>query len=66
MNASSRLSSTGAGYPIRVPSIDIAEVGSGGGSIAWIDEEARYVSDHSAPAPVPALPVMAKGRRSRQ
>ncbi|MEI6116249.1 MAG: hydantoinase/oxoprolinase family protein, partial [Burkholderiales bacterium] len=37
MNASSRLSATGAGYPIRVPSIDIAEVGSGGGSIAWID-----------------------------
>ena len=38
MNASSQLSSTGAGYPIRVPSIDIAEVGSGGGSIAWIDK----------------------------
>ncbi len=37
MNASSRVSSSGAGYPIRVPSIDIAEVGSGGGSIAWID-----------------------------
>jgi len=29
--------SGGGGHPIRVPSIDIAEVGSGGGSIAWLD-----------------------------
>jgi N-methylhydantoinase A len=29
---------TGAGgYPVRVPSVDIAEVGAGGGSIAWVD-----------------------------
>jgi len=28
----------GGGYTIRVPSIDIAEVGAGGGSICWIDE----------------------------
>lgn len=27
----------GAGYMLKVPAIDIAEVGSGGGSIAWID-----------------------------
>ena len=27
----------GSGYLLRVPSIDIAEVGAGGGSIAWID-----------------------------
>ncbi len=27
----------GSGHAIRVPSIDIAEVGSGGGSIAWLD-----------------------------
>lgn len=27
----------GTGHPIRVPVIDIAEVSSGGGSIAWID-----------------------------
>lgn len=27
----------GGGYPISVPSVDIAEVGSGGGSIAWVD-----------------------------
>jgi N-methylhydantoinase A/oxoprolinase/acetone carboxylase beta subunit/N-methylhydantoinase B/oxoprolinase/acetone carboxylase alpha subunit len=27
----------GNGYPIRVPTMDIAEVSSGGGSIAWLD-----------------------------
>jgi N-methylhydantoinase A len=27
----------GTGVPIKVPAIDLAEVGSGGGSIAWID-----------------------------
>lgn len=26
------------GYPIRVPVVDIQEIGSGGGSIAWLDE----------------------------
>jgi len=29
--------SSGAGYPVRAPSIDIAEVGSGGGSIISVD-----------------------------
>ena len=27
----------GTGYPLRIPVIDLAEVGTGGGSIAWID-----------------------------
>ncbi len=27
----------GTGYPIRVPFMDVVEVGAGGGSIAWID-----------------------------
>src|SRR5699024_9528162 len=27
-----------AGYPIKVPGVDIVEIGNGGGSIAWIDE----------------------------
>src|SRR4026209_748458 len=27
----------GAGHPIRVPVIDLAEVTAGGGSIAWVD-----------------------------
>jgi N-methylhydantoinase A len=28
---------TGAGYLLRVPSIDLAEVGAGGGSLVWVD-----------------------------
>ncbi len=28
----------GSGYPIKVPVIDLIEVGSGGGSMAWIDK----------------------------
>ncbi len=28
---------TGAGYRLRVPAIDLAEVGAGGGSIVWLD-----------------------------
>jgi N-methylhydantoinase A len=28
---------TGAGYLIRVPAIDLAEVGAGGGSLVWLD-----------------------------
>ena len=46
----------GSGYILRVPSIDIAEVGAGGGSIAWADAAgALKVGPHSAGAsPGPA------------
>ena len=46
----------GSGYLLRVPSIDIAEVGAGGGSIAWADSAgALKVGPHSAGArPGPA------------
>ena len=27
----------GAGYPLRTPVIDLAEIGAGGGSLAWVD-----------------------------
>lgn len=37
MNAGHRLLK-GSGYILRVPSIDLAEVSSGGGSIAWVDK----------------------------
>ena len=44
------------GFPIKSPVIDIVEVGSGGGSIAWLDEENRlHVGPRSAgstPGPV--------------
>jgi N-methylhydantoinase A len=31
-------SPTFAGYPVMVPTVDIVEIGAGGGSIAWIDD----------------------------
>lgn len=37
INIAGRLSE-GAGYALRVPSYDIAEVGTGGGSLAWTDD----------------------------
>ena len=32
---------TGAGYTLKVPAIDLAEVGAGGGSLVWIDPGRR-------------------------
>jgi len=31
----------GGGYPLKLPAIDIAEIGAGGGSIVWIDQGGR-------------------------
>jgi N-methylhydantoinase A len=36
--AASRAGRRSGGFPVRIPVIDLAEVGAGGGSIAWIDE----------------------------
>src|SRR6266702_4700948 len=47
---------TGAGYTLKVPAIDLAEVGAGGGSLVWIDAAgALQVGPESAgasPGPV--------------
>ncbi len=55
LSAVSRLNK-GGGYALSTPSVDIAEVGIGGGSIAWLDEsKALRVGPHSAGAkPGPA------------
>jgi N-methylhydantoinase A len=47
---------TTAGHPIKVPVVDIVEIGAGGGSIAWLDPAgALKVGPHSAGAdPGPA------------
>lgn len=29
----------GTGYPVKIPTVDVAELGAGGGSIAWLDAE---------------------------
>src|SRR6185312_1467070 len=46
----------GDGYLLRIPAIDLAEVGAGGGSIAWVDSGGHLqVGPHSAgAAPGPA------------
>lgn len=45
-----------SGYPLMVPVVDIVEIGNGGGSIAWIDEDDKlHVGPRSAgaaPGPV--------------
>jgi len=39
----------GTGVPIKTPAIDLAEVGAGGGSVAWVDQGgALRVGPHSA------------------
>ena len=43
--------SRGSGYPIRIPVIDLVEIGAGGGSIAWVDSGGILrVGPHSAGA----------------
>ena len=46
----SRLS---AGYPIMVPVVDVAEIGNGGGSIAWVDDFGKL---HVGPRSAGAVP----------
>ncbi len=58
INTDYHLEKTGiwAGYPLKIPVVDIVEVGAGGGSIAWIDQGgALHVGPKSAGAdPGPA------------
>ena len=54
---------SGAGYTLKVPAIDLAEVGAGGGSILWIDSGgALQIGPHSAGA-VARTGVLRPGRR---
>ena len=60
INTAGRLS-RGGGYALRVPAYDIAEVGAGGGSIAWLDDgNALRVGPRSAGA-VPGPACYARG-----
>lgn len=50
-----------AGYPVKVPVVDIVEIGAGGGSIAWVDQAgALKVGPQSAGA-VPGPACYGKG-----
>ena len=52
ISTSSRFVKAG-GYMLKVPAIDIAEVGAGGGSLAGIDQGGLLRSARSRPAPMP-------------
>jgi N-methylhydantoinase A len=52
ISVASRLSK-GGGYVIRVPSIDIAEIGAGGGSVIWLDPAGGL---HSGPRSAGSTP----------
>ena len=41
-SASGHLHGRGTGFPIRLPAVEVTEVGSGGGSIAWIDSAGAF------------------------
>jgi N-methylhydantoinase A len=55
----------GGGYALKLPVIDVAEVGAGGGSIVWVDPGgALKVGPRSAGAvPRPAMAPAASTRR---
>src|SRR5690606_1526781 len=49
-------SRAGSGLPVKLPVVDLAEVGAGGGSIAWVDDSGALrvgpVSAGADPGPV--------------
>src|SRR5438552_12288172 len=53
----------GTGFPVKIPVIDLAEVGAGGGSVAWVDAGgALRVGPQSAGA-VPGPACYGRGGR---
>ena len=52
---------TGAGYTLKVPAIDLAEVGAGGGSHVWIDGGGALQAGPRAPAPRPGRSATTQG-----
>jgi N-methylhydantoinase A len=56
---------TGAGYMLKVPAIDLAEVGAGGARWSGSTVAVRCRSGRRAPAPCRDLSVMTRAARSR-
>ena len=54
----------GSGLPLRIPVIEMVEIGAGGGSIAHLDSWAASRSGRKARAPIPARPATAAAARS--
>jgi len=51
----------GGGYPLKVPAIDIAEIGAGGGSIVWVDRGGRLQLGPRSAGAVPGPVCYATG-----
>ena len=49
------------GYPVKTPAVDLAEVGSGGGSIAWVDRGGVLQVGPQSAGAVPGPACYAKG-----
>jgi N-methylhydantoinase A len=62
LSSSSRFIKAG-GYLMRVPSVDVAEVGSGGGSIAWIDPGGMLAVGPVSAGAVPGPACYGRGGR---
>ena len=55
-----------SGYPILTPAVDLVEIGTGGGSIAWVDSGGRLRVGRRVRARIRGPPVTASNPRSRQ
>ena len=55
-----------AGYPIMVPVVDLVEIGSGGGSIAWVDDFGKLRVGRSRPAQCRARRPTGAGELARR
>jgi len=51
----------GSGYPVRAPCVDIVEIGTGGGSIAWIDKLGQVQVGPRSASSVPGPACYGKG-----
>jgi N-methylhydantoinase A len=51
----------GSGYPVKVPVVDLAEVGAGGGSIAWVDSGGALQVGPESSGSVPGPACYGKG-----
>ena len=60
LNAGQRLLS-GGGYVVRAPAIDLAEIGAGGGSLAWIDAGGALRVGPKSASSVPGPVCYARG-----
>jgi N-methylhydantoinase A len=54
----------GGGYALRVPALDIVEVGAGGGSIAWVDEGGALRVGPTSAGAVPGPVCYGRGGKS--